>query len=128
MEASELLKGHWLESSGGSRVGNIKIRFVGVGRNAVNIELWYVFDLYTNETQSYVFRINRHEFNGLIEGLLRQGYASLDKSEPDKKLHFEWRETQNGFAFRFAGRTATAYEGTGLEITDFMTVDCGKLY
>ena len=127
MKAAELLKGYWWECSGGSRVGNNKIRFVGVGRNAVLIELWYVFDLDTNETQSFAFRISRREFNSLIEGLLQQGRASLDKSGKDQELHFEWQGNQNGFAFRLAGRTATAHEGMGLEIAELMTVDCGKL-
>ena len=128
MEAAELLKGHWWECSGGSHQGNNKIRFVGMGRNSVLIELWYVFDLDTNETQSFAFRISRGDFNRLIEGLLQQGQASLDKSGKDQELHFEWRETQNGFAFRLAGRVATAYEGTGLEIAELLTVDCGKLH
>jgi hypothetical protein len=128
VEVAELLKGHWWECSGGSRQGNSKIRFLGVGRNTVLIEMWYVFDLDTNETQSFAFRISRREYNRLIEGLLQRGQASLDKSGKDQELHFEWRGTQNGFAFRLAGRTATAYEGTGLEIAELMTVDCGKLY
>jgi hypothetical protein len=128
VEVTELLKGHWWECSGGSRKGKNRIRFVSAGLNSVLIEFWYVFDLDTNETQNFEFRISRGDFNRLIDGLLQQGQASLDKSGKDQELHFEWQETQNGFAFRLAGRIASAYEGTGLEIAELMTVDCGKLY
>lgn len=128
MQASQLLKGEWLEYSGGSRPGTNKIRFMQVDKDTVFLELWYVFDWDKHETQSLAFHISRCEFDQLVEGLLREGHASLDKSTEGQRLHFQWKEAPNGFAFYLIGHTTATFEGPiGVEIKDFRTVNYGKL-
>jgi len=128
MRASELLKGHWLEYSGGSRPGTNRIRFVELDPDNALIELWYVFDWNTNEIADIAFYISRGEFDQLVDGLLREGCASLSKSTEDQRLSFEWKHTEGGFAFRLTGYTTKALEGSiGLEIRDYKNVECGKL-
>lgn len=128
MEVRELLRGKWLEYSGGSRPGTNRIRFIDAERDAVCIELCYVFDWNTREIQHLSFQLTRAQFDKLVEELLTAGYGILDTREENKSLLFEWKATDTGFAFRLKGHTLSAFEGPiGIDLVDFHNVDCGRL-
>lgn len=128
MTITELLEGHWFEYSGGSRPGTNKIRFIAKDGREVYVEIRYVFDWNTGETEHLSFRLKRSEFNALAEQLYRRGEARLESRSESQELDFHWKQTPNGFTFCLKGHTTTSFGNpAGIEMADFREVRCGPL-
>jgi len=128
MRVNELLAGNWLEYSGGSRPNGRHIRFWKAPDNVVWLEVHYVFDWNTGETQTFSFSLNQQEFDGLVEGLLTRGHAALDKEGHNQSLHFEWKQIRHGFGFRIRGSNVSALDNPAqIYMRDFHDVNCGPL-
>lgn len=128
MRVNELLAGNWLEYSGGSRPNSRRIRFWKAPDNVVWLEVHYVFDWNTGKTQTFSFSLSQQEFDCLVEGLLSQGHAAIDKEGHNQSLHFEWKQTPHGFGFRVRGSNISAlYSPAQICMRDFHDVNCGPL-
>jgi hypothetical protein len=128
VKLSELLRGAWIEYSGGSRPGTNKIRFCREVDGSVTIEIFYVFDWDTGETENLAFVLTKEEFAVLAAGLFSKGYGVLDSKGEHQDLHFEWRQTAYGFEFLVRGRTELSLtEPMRLEMRNFASVECGAL-
>lgn len=125
MQIHELLAGQWYQFSGGSRPGSTGIRFLKRGRVVV-IELFYVFDSMTGESELFQWTLPAKAFDRLARGLLVEGYASFESD--DDSLLFEWRPSPRGFEFKLKGRHTDPFAGSrSVEFASFREVPCGVL-
>lgn len=128
VKLSELLRGAWLDYSGGSRPGTRKISFCRQHDGSVTIHVFYVFDLNTGETENLEYVLTKEEFEDLAANLFRNGHGVLDSKTEHQDLHLEWRLAPGGFQFLIRGRTELSLTGPmRLEMRDFAVVECGSL-
>lgn len=128
MTIVELVSGNWLECSGGSRPHSNNIRFWKAPDNRIWLEISYVFDWNTGETQTFGFELSKKDFDTLVDGILKEGRAELQKDDKNQSLHFEWKSTPSGFAFRLKGGNTSPFEGPAqVDFNNFLFVNCGKL-
>lgn len=126
MLVSDLLRGDWLQYSGGSRPGVTGIRFLGTDDGEVHLQLFYVFDANTNEAEEFSFELSRTEFEQLARDLVGAGSAVLERNDG---FRFEWRRSPRGFEFKIRGRGADPFSGSRvIDFAEFREVPCGELH
>jgi hypothetical protein len=128
MQIDELLQGQWFQFTGGSRPGTNSIRFFRTQDGGVLLELSYVFDWDTGETERFSFMLDEMEFQRLRDGFVTASYGSIEHKTDTEALRFEWKPTDRGFAFRMTGRNSARLEGPGrFDMLNFEEVACGPL-
>ncbi len=125
MLVSDLLRGDWLQYSGGSRPGSTGIRFIRTDDGEIHLELFYVFDADTHETERFSFELSASDFAQLTQGLLATGSSVLERNDG---FRFEWKTSPRGFEFKVRGRGVDPFSGSrSVDFAEFREVPCGEL-
>lgn len=120
MSTNGVLDGRWREYSGGSRSGSRLIRFLPDDRNHTTIEVFYVFDFNTGETELLSFDLSPECFQQLMGELSSRGYGCAKVKDAVQDFTFELRLVEGCLEFRVQGRPEHSVSGPlQLEMKDF---------